>query len=208
MSLPSLVQLVCNEGREGRLAVTAGGRTAEVYFAGGNVVHATVEGLAGEEAFTKLAAWSDGDFELAYDVAAPERTVQKNWSSLLLAALHSLDEENEARSEYYNIILGNLVTVGGINEVLITRADGEVHACNASRPVTAEGLLAALVCAVAPEVGEKLGLGAFTQFVLYGEGRPLVIFGYEEECYEFTLANGADPENVGTAVRRLLKMMV
>jgi len=208
MSLPNLVQLVCNEGREAHLRVSSAAKAGEVYFAGGAVVHATAEGLAGEAAFNALAQWPEGDFELDYGVASPARTIYKNWSSLLLAALHSLDERSDARREYYEILLANLATVEGVKEVVVASPDGSAYGASSGAASAREGLLAAFVCAVAARAGEAFGLGDFAQFVSGGEGRPIAVFGFEGECYEFSVANGADPEGVAEALQDLLRMMV
>ena len=82
MSLANLVQLVCNEGREARLDVASGGKTGEVYFGQGNVLHAAADGKVGEDAFKAVAGWTEGDFALEYEVASPEQTINRNWSSL------------------------------------------------------------------------------------------------------------------------------
>lgn len=208
MSLANLVQLVCNEGREARLEVVSAEKNGEVYFGQGNVLHAVADGKKGEEAFGVIAGWTDGDFELEYEAAAPEKTIFKNWSSLLLAALHSLDEEHDARREYYEIIMGNLVTVEGVGELTIARDDGFVYACNNAQTSPEACRFAAFVCAAAAAIGEALGFGPFNQFVLYGDRGRTVVFGFEDECYSFELANGADPERVGEAVRGLLKTIL
>ncbi len=64
-----------------------------MYFAGGNVVHATVGAHSGEEAVYELLTWEDGEFELESDVSPPERTITVNWSSLLLEGLRRIDEQ-------------------------------------------------------------------------------------------------------------------
>jgi predicted regulator of Ras-like GTPase activity (Roadblock/LC7/MglB family) len=208
MSLANLVQLVCNEGREARLEVDSGGKNGEIYFGQGNVVHAVAVGKKGEEAFGAVAGWTEGDFALEYEVATPEQTINRNWSSLLLSALHSLDEEHDARREYYEIIMGNLVTVDGVGELTITRPDGFLYACSEERQPAEAYRLAAFACAAAAEVSEALALGPFAQFVLYGDRGRIVVFGSGDECYSFSLANGADPERVGEAVRGLLKAIL
>jgi predicted regulator of Ras-like GTPase activity (Roadblock/LC7/MglB family) len=212
MSLPNLVQLVCNEGREGCLNIERGEETGEIYFSGGAVVHAAASDLEGEAAFIAITKWTDGDFSLEYDVPVPTATIDKTWSSLLLTALHELDESAEEteyiRREYYNVILGNLVTVDEVNNIVIAGTDGSVYAENSGAQSDVEGLLAAFVYAVAAELGDKFDLGGFVQFVVFSDAKPVVIIGFEKECYEFSLRNGSDPEMVGAVVRDLLKMLV
>jgi predicted regulator of Ras-like GTPase activity (Roadblock/LC7/MglB family) len=161
----------------------------------------------GEDAFHDVASWPSGDFELHYDEVTEELTIQQNWSSLLLAALHTLDETPDARRQYYEAILSNLNTVPGVAEFLIASADGAVRAAEVEETAELEALWTAYARELAVFVGEECELGAFERLVLYGEGQPSVVLGFAEECYQFTLLNGADPEKVARDIRDLLRMV-
>jgi predicted regulator of Ras-like GTPase activity (Roadblock/LC7/MglB family) len=103
MALPDLIQLNCQDRRQARLAVQRGGDEAEVYFDDGEVVHARLGEIEGEEAIYQVLAWHDGQFNLETGVAPPSRTIEVPWSALLMGGLQRYDEAlretNESISE-------------------------------------------------------------------------------------------------------------
>lgn len=63
-----------------------------MFFADGNVVHAELGSLVGEEAVYELLSWEDGPFELKMDISTSERTIDVGWSGLLLEGMRRIDE--------------------------------------------------------------------------------------------------------------------
>lgn len=92
MDLTTLISILCNEGSQARLRVQRGQQEAELYFDEGNIVHIVMGKRQGEEVLYGLLKWDDGQFELERDVPAPARTVQTNWSNLVLVGMQQLDE--------------------------------------------------------------------------------------------------------------------
>ena len=94
ISLTNLVQMEAQSGLTGRLSVQHAGDQALIFFAEGEIVHATLGVVSGKDAFYQVLAWEEGDFELESDIATPEQTINQHWSDLLLGGLHQLDENN------------------------------------------------------------------------------------------------------------------
>ncbi|RLC82643.1 MAG: hypothetical protein DRJ03_18675, partial [Chloroflexi bacterium] len=92
LSLPSIVQINCNEQNQARLRLKHRGQEAHIFFADGNVVHAVSDSQVGEEVVYELLTWEDGEFELEMDVPPPERTITVGWSGLLLEGMRRIDE--------------------------------------------------------------------------------------------------------------------
>ena len=92
MSLPNIVQINCTEHNQARLQLRHQGHEASIFFADGNVVHATLNSRVGEEVVYELLTWEDGSFELEMGVAPPERTITASWSGLLLEGMRRADE--------------------------------------------------------------------------------------------------------------------
>jgi len=64
----------------------------EVYFAEGQVKHATYGSLVGDEAVFKVLRWTSGNFELNFEGKTSEQTTQLNTQGLLMEGLRLLDE--------------------------------------------------------------------------------------------------------------------
>ncbi len=92
LSLPSIVQINCTERNQARLRIRRQGQEGNVFFADGNVVHATLGSQIGEEAIYELLTWEDGDFELEMGASSPEKSITVGWSGLLLEGLRRIDE--------------------------------------------------------------------------------------------------------------------
>src|SRR6202140_1508303 len=64
----------------------------EVFFAEGQVKHATYGALVGDEAVFKVLRWTGGNFELNFEGKTEETTTQLNTQGLLMEGLRLLDE--------------------------------------------------------------------------------------------------------------------
>ncbi len=92
IALTDLIQITCQENRQARLVVQHEGKEAEIFFDGGNIVHARLDDLEGEEVIHQLLGWAEGEFHLESDVAPPTRTIETPWSALLMQGLQRYDE--------------------------------------------------------------------------------------------------------------------
>lgn len=94
MSLPTLVQMTCQEGNQARLTIQHDDKEAILYFADGNIVHAVLDDQAGEEVVYHALTWEDGEFDLESGKTSPAHTIETPWSALLVDGLHRRDEEH------------------------------------------------------------------------------------------------------------------
>ena len=92
MSLASIVQINCEERNQARLSLNYQGKTGEIYFDSGEMIHAETADLIGEEALYTLLGWEDGSFKLKMGAAPSFKTINKNWSGLLLEGMRRIDE--------------------------------------------------------------------------------------------------------------------
>ena len=91
INLSDLVQLACLENRERKLVIEASGTSGEIYFAAGEVVHACIGDITGEEAFYEIICLGRGSFRF-YSEETTERTIDVPWNFLLIEALRKKDE--------------------------------------------------------------------------------------------------------------------
>src|SRR5712671_2700939 len=75
-----------------QLTMTKDGEKCEVFFAEGQVKHATYGSLVGDEAVFKVLRWTGGNFELNFEGKTDQTTTQLNTQGLLMEGLRLLDE--------------------------------------------------------------------------------------------------------------------
>lgn len=92
LPLPDIIQLVSVSGKTGMFELSGGGSRGEIYLKDGQIVHARVGDLAGEEAVYELAIWRDGEFVFTPGQSTPEQTIQKSNTNLLMEAARRIDE--------------------------------------------------------------------------------------------------------------------
>lgn len=93
LPLPDIIQLVSVSGKTGMFSLTRGGYPhGEIYLRAGQIVHARVGELAGEEAIYELAIWPEGDFLFTPGSEAGTVSIQRSNTNLLMEAARRIDE--------------------------------------------------------------------------------------------------------------------
>ncbi len=93
LPLPDIIQLVSVSGKTGVFSLKRDGDDAgEIYLRGGQIVHAHVGELKGEEAVYELAIWPEGDFVFTPGRETEQTTIQKSNTNLLMEAARRIDE--------------------------------------------------------------------------------------------------------------------
>jgi hypothetical protein len=91
-NLPDLVQMECLSRSRRAIRVTTLGNIGYLFFAEGQVVHASTLELDGEAAAREILLWSQGTFEPCERPWPPKPTIAKSWQVLLLEAAQTVDE--------------------------------------------------------------------------------------------------------------------
>jgi hypothetical protein len=92
LPLPDIIQLVSVSGKTGKFTLAQEHEQGLIYLKNGQMVHATVADLVGEEAIYALAIWNSGEFRFAPGEECPEQTIRKSNTNLLMEAARRLDE--------------------------------------------------------------------------------------------------------------------
>jgi hypothetical protein len=96
-ALPDLVQMECLALTEGSFRVISGGQVGYLFFQRGQLTHALVDDLSGEEAALEILEWQRGTFEPCR-VAWPEQpTITSTWQNLLITSARQKDESGRRR---------------------------------------------------------------------------------------------------------------
>jgi CheY-like chemotaxis protein len=92
MNVIDLMQSLEMGRKSCQLTMTKDGEKCEVFFAEGQVKHATYGSLVGDEAVFKVLRWTGGNFELNFEGKTDQTTTQLNTQGLLMEGLRLLDE--------------------------------------------------------------------------------------------------------------------
>ncbi len=92
LPLPDILQLVAVSGKTGKFTIKNERDTGSIYLSKGQIVHALLGPMAGEEAVYELAIWTDGDFVFTPDDEEVPTTIDKSNTSLLMEAARRIDE--------------------------------------------------------------------------------------------------------------------
>ncbi len=218
MSLPTLVQLTCQEGNRAQLSLRQNDTEAVLYFDQGNIVHATLQegeggdDLEGEEVVYRILSWQDGEFQLESGVAPPTRTVQTAWSALIMDGLQRHDEERwdtieikDTKEEYEmaeNIqdILNELGgQVPGFVAASVTGMDGLGIASHSATAIDVESINAqmTLLIKLVDTTTEKLGAGEMDHGLMTTDRAYLVWRHLGDDDYYLGLAADRQNANLG-----------
>ncbi|MHA3772120.1 DUF4388 domain-containing protein [Verrucomicrobiota bacterium sgz303538] len=91
-SLPDLIQMQCLSMASRAVRVDANSVTGHIYFAGGQIIHASVGVLTGDAALFEMLGWKNGTFTYEESIRSPDETVTRHWQSVLLEAAQREDE--------------------------------------------------------------------------------------------------------------------
>jgi CheY-like chemotaxis protein len=99
MNVIDLMQSLEMGRKSCRISLTKEGEKCEVFFAEGQVKHATYGTLVGDEAVFKVLRWTGGNFELDFEGKTDKETTQLNTQGLLMEGLRLLDESQRDGGE-------------------------------------------------------------------------------------------------------------
>lgn len=92
IELQDLIQLHCLSHATAAVKVSNADKMGMIFFAGGNIVHAILDDLQGEEAFYEIMAFAGGSLESTKNVNPPVKTIKKNHMALLMEGMRRMDE--------------------------------------------------------------------------------------------------------------------
>lgn len=94
MNFPDMIQILCAGNKDLEIILETEGKSGHVFIQQGQIVHAAVDDLRGEEAFYELVVWRKGTFTTQQPEQFPERNVNTALMGLLMEAARRLDEHS------------------------------------------------------------------------------------------------------------------
>ncbi len=92
LPLSDIVQLVAASGKTGMFSMTRASEKGYVYLQNGQITHAKLGEVEGEDAIYALALWNQGTFQFSPGVESEARTISRSNTNLLLEAARRSDE--------------------------------------------------------------------------------------------------------------------
>jgi Domain of unknown function (DUF4388) len=92
LPLADIVQLVAVSGKTGMFSMTRASEKGYVYLQNGQITHAKVGDLEGDDAIYALALWNQGTFQFSPGVESDAHSITRSNTNLLLEAARRSDE--------------------------------------------------------------------------------------------------------------------
>lgn len=99
LGLVTLLQFPNSSRRSGLLSIVVDNKQADLYYVDGNLVHATLGDLTGQQVLVEMVDWKDGSFTFETGITSDEVTIKKDLHRLIMWALKERDEIKKAQSE-------------------------------------------------------------------------------------------------------------
>ncbi len=197
LEIADLIQMTCQAGSRARLTAWRDDDTVQLYFEGGEVVHAEGAALEGAEVVYELLGWETGTFEMEQEVAPPARTISTACSALVMEGMRRFDERRaaaqtdtaqqqketeamagETRRDRLAKVLRDLIdSSGDISGVAVVSMDGLIMA--ADLPSTVEqarvGAVAAAILSLSGRSVGQLKRGDLKQTTIQGSEGHIII---------------------------------
>jgi predicted regulator of Ras-like GTPase activity (Roadblock/LC7/MglB family) len=185
MAIADLIQHQCVDRKTAHVIIQSNNQTADLYFKGGEMVHARLGQNEGEEVVFTILRWEEGTFSVESAVEAPRVNIHRGWSGLLMEGAKRIDEDShddekdvsknagkqEARSmttklddmlqemsnEMNGFFAGSVTGMDGINVAQTTK--GKVN------PETVSAQFAVLVKLITGSA-EKAGMGLLEDILI------------------------------------------
>src|SRR5262245_15373247 len=98
LGLPELVQTLTSGMKTACVMLRCGTKQGELWFRGGDLVHAATATRFGDLAVFEMLGWTEGEFVVEYGVVSDARSITQDATFLVLDGLRQMDERSERES--------------------------------------------------------------------------------------------------------------
>ena len=106
VGLQDVIQMECLARSSSILEISNPQNSGKIFIETGQIVHAQVGDVTGEEAFNQLLGLSGGQFNLKAFAEPPVRTITGQWEFLVMEAARKTDESRQAASDAVSLTPG------------------------------------------------------------------------------------------------------
>jgi CheY-like chemotaxis protein/predicted regulator of Ras-like GTPase activity (Roadblock/LC7/MglB family) len=216
LALTSIISVNCSEHNQAELVIRRQGRVGVIYFDSGTIVHASLEDQEGEGVVYELLSWEDGSFTLRQDVRPPKRTVQTDWTGLLLEGMRRIDdgvEDWDEEEEYEEAdeepgmsnVIDALMAIEGVEGVVLCSPGGELLAEAVDSDAARKAAVTALAGQRSRRLAFLLNAGQPRRVFLTGPGGRLLVVPHGEDYAGVWISQRSSPEAAADEVRTVLR---
>jgi len=219
MSLASIIQINCEERNQALLTLNHLGEGGTIFFKNGEMVHAETGDLVGDEAIYSLLSWEEGTFKVKMGVEPSLKTIDKNWSGLLLEGMRRIDEstadwspdweevspqvEEEQGNQLPERIVKAIITNRDVNSVVICSNTGTLIAQEKSSDPTIDIALGELLVNKATKICDDLDGGNLIRIVLTGSENRFYFQQQEENMLLLSLTKRSSAETIFKSMKTI-----
>lgn len=203
LKLTNIVQLNCMEKNEAMFSVEHFKTVGRIYFADGNIVHATYGTLEGEDAVYRILQIKEGSFKVESHVSPPKRTITGPWSNLILEGLRMIDEAREAKNEALAKLTKELKSINGVQGVLITSGFGEILAEEGIASGKRTSAAMAFLMRKFDKIGRASKSGTIRIALVAGKADKKVLFRWQDDVIELSVESKMMLEAVEQALDKV-----
>jgi DNA-binding response OmpR family regulator/predicted regulator of Ras-like GTPase activity (Roadblock/LC7/MglB family) len=217
LALTSIISVNCNEHNQAELVIRRQGRVGTIYFDSGRIVHATLDGQQGEAAIYELLSWEDGSFSLMQDTPPPQRTIETDWTGLLLEGMRriddgvdewELDEFEDTASEDepgMDQVTGALKEIEWVEGAVVCSPGGELLGEETSSEPVRRALMTALVGQRSRRLAFVLDAGQPKRVLIAGANGRFVVVPFGEDYVGVWFSQRSSPEVIASEVGKVLR---
>ncbi len=221
MSLASIVQINCEERNQAQLILNYQGRVGTIYFKAGEMIHAEVGDLSGEEAVFSMLSWEDGAFQVRMGVEPSLQTIEKPWSGILLEGMRRIDEttagwspdwdeEDEQelpviQDDFASRIIKSLISLRDVQGALICGLEGNLLADEMGGDLEQAQALGLFIKDKGERIGGFLDAGGLERIVLSGKEERMYLQLHGDHLLLLKLTPRASAETVYESVEMIYK---
>jgi len=199
MSVADLIQHYCEDRKTAKITLNNDGEEAELFLKDGNVVHATMGDIVGEQVVFNILGWDQGTFNLDMDTEPSFKTIERSWKGLLLHGAQLLDESSSTNQPVTKPVEKTMVKKKGeiiaeaLQELLqqstdiqgaaIVGTDGLVYSANVPDKELDENMVGAVSAAIlglSKRSVQQLKRGTFSQTLIQGDSGNVIVAGLSD----------------------------
>ncbi len=93
--LVDIIQMCCLSNRTGKMIISRGQQSGNIWLKGGTITHAVCGIFEGERAVYEIISWDYGGFKLEENATTQQKTVNSGWEHLVMEGVRLRDERGE-----------------------------------------------------------------------------------------------------------------
>lgn len=132
--LSDLIQMNCLGRLTNAITVETSHKDGIIYFEDGNIIHAEVGNVDGENAFYEIIGWKGGQFAINKGAKTNKESILKGWQSLMLEGMRRSDEKidvelinpGDIRKEQASKLFSDFIKTKGIRALMLFDNEGKI----------------------------------------------------------------------------------